>query len=80
MCMTFWPAGQQSGHPPAGTADRRGSMDQGKHQLSSDKETQWEDSTHSNTWVETADKHKQAQRYRLRLVYLKSALIFPQFE
>lgn len=57
-------SGRQSGHPSAGTADRRGSMDQGKHQLSSDKETQWEDSTHSNTWVESADKCKQAQRHR----------------
>ena len=53
--IDLWSSGRQSGHPSAGTADRRGSMDQGKHQLSSDKETQWEDSTHSNTWVETAD-------------------------
>lgn len=30
-------SGQQSRHPAAGPAGRRGSMDQGQHQLSPDK-------------------------------------------
>lgn len=42
-------SGQQSGHPSAGAADGRRPVGQGEDHLSSDKETQQQDSTYPNT-------------------------------
>lgn len=53
-------SGQQSGHLPAGAADGRRPVAQGEDYLSSDKETQQQDSTYPNTWVGTADEREQA--------------------
>lgn len=54
-------------------------MAQGKHQLSSDQEIQWEDPTYPNTWVETADERSKLTDTVMYCIYLKSVLVFHQF-